>query len=723
MQAIEKEDYCKLTGTKYSFRQRSFILAILMVHLALWFATILNIPVVRQVLGFLYLTFVPGFVILRTLKIKRVGTVEMLLFSVGLSLAFVMFVGLLANEFLPYLGVHRPLSEFPITLILSGSVLLLCFLNFVVRKNCTPIFSNEKVFINTRSLVFLSLPFLSVVGVILTIAFESNFVMILVMMMALLVFLEVLLSRKFNFGIYPAALLGIATAFVLQKTLISSYIHGFDIHTEYYVFDVTMDLLRWIPITFPGTLTYSSFSSMLSTTVLPTLCSIFLGIEPTWVLRIVYPLIYSLVPIGMYQLHRTQVGKKVAFVSVFFYMANFDVFLQPTSNAKQMIAQLFYVLLFVALFSKKMNSGNMFICLILFSFGVVTSHYGTSYFILILIAIVWLWGRIHRENKRITAKLILLIFVMSFSWYIFAGTSGPFNKIVDVGRRIYFNFFEEFFSVESRGRLIRALIKESAPSFLHTISRMFFYITLFFISIGFLALLTRRAGRNFDREYRTILLCSEFILLLTIIVPGLGPSLETSRFYNLLLIFLAPLFVIGVGMFSKYLPRVKRKKATTFLILAIILPFFLFQTGIIYEIGGDPEPTTPSISIHRMGDVLYTNLGFVRESDVFASTWLSKNVNAIPRKIYSDTISEFYVLKSYGLIPSSYISRISNETSPTDGSYVYIATYYNGVVFVGISPMRAIDISNMTDFLPFSNMLYSNGLSELHYVPGNSTSQ
>jgi len=44
-----------------------------------------DVPVLRQVIGFVFLTFVPGLLILRILKIHRVSAVESLLYSVGLS--------------------------------------------------------------------------------------------------------------------------------------------------------------------------------------------------------------------------------------------------------------------------------------------------------------------------------------------------------------------------------------------------------------------------------------------------------------------------------------------------------------------------------------------------------------------------------------------------------------------------------------------------------------
>jgi len=69
-----------------------------------------DIPIARQVLGFCYFTFLPRFIILKLLKVNKLNKVETILFSVGLSIAFLMIVGLLINEFSFVLGFPQPLS-------------------------------------------------------------------------------------------------------------------------------------------------------------------------------------------------------------------------------------------------------------------------------------------------------------------------------------------------------------------------------------------------------------------------------------------------------------------------------------------------------------------------------------------------------------------------------------------------------------------------------------
>ena len=84
-----------------------------------------DVPGLRQIIGFIFLTFVPGILILRILKIHNVGLIESLLYSVGLSVAFVMFSGLFINFALPLVGISRPISVFPVATTLTIFTLIL----------------------------------------------------------------------------------------------------------------------------------------------------------------------------------------------------------------------------------------------------------------------------------------------------------------------------------------------------------------------------------------------------------------------------------------------------------------------------------------------------------------------------------------------------------------------------------------------------------------------
>jgi uncharacterized membrane protein len=80
-----------------------------------------DLVVLRQLVGFLFLVFVPGLLILRILKIHNIKFIECILYSVGLSIAFAMSLGVILNFILRPLGITHPIS---VLSIIIGIVIL-----------------------------------------------------------------------------------------------------------------------------------------------------------------------------------------------------------------------------------------------------------------------------------------------------------------------------------------------------------------------------------------------------------------------------------------------------------------------------------------------------------------------------------------------------------------------------------------------------------------------
>ena len=94
-----------------------------------------QIPILRQGFVFIFLTFISGFILLRIFRIHNLSNTESLLYSVGLSLAFLMFIGFSANMIYPMLGISKPFSIVSLMLTINTSLLLLCFLCYLSDKN------------------------------------------------------------------------------------------------------------------------------------------------------------------------------------------------------------------------------------------------------------------------------------------------------------------------------------------------------------------------------------------------------------------------------------------------------------------------------------------------------------------------------------------------------------------------------------------------------------
>ena len=80
-------------GTK-DFGHKQWFVFIILILLLTDLAILLNIPFLRQILGFIFLTILPGLLILQVLKLNKIGSTEKSVLLVGLSISFLMFFGL-----------------------------------------------------------------------------------------------------------------------------------------------------------------------------------------------------------------------------------------------------------------------------------------------------------------------------------------------------------------------------------------------------------------------------------------------------------------------------------------------------------------------------------------------------------------------------------------------------------------------------------------------------
>ncbi len=404
-----------------------------------------------------------------------------------------------------------------------------------------------------------------------------------------------------------------------------------------------------------------------------------------------------------------------------------------TSLTRQMIAELFYILLFLVLFRKNMDPKIKWIFLICFGFGLVVSHYAISYIFLFLVSLTWLFGKffMKNENLKISLAIVCFFFVLTFSWYTFVSPI-PSERLALEFDKWFRAIFSEFFASQSRGaEVLSGLGLSEAPSFYHYIGRMFQYVAELFILIGFVSLIRKRKKETFDSEYLLVTSLNMIILLMCIIIPNFASSLGMDRLYHVSLLFLSPLFFLGCKTFFANAINLKkeekRESYSSILILILLVTFFLFQVGFVYEITRDPVPSSISLSKYRMGDLPYDSdsIGLIHENDVFGAMWLSRYADVENTQTYSDTISKYHVLTSYSMIPNrDNIEVLSNTTfSVASGSYIYLRR--NNVINELISYWPSKNIQyNISEIPIFNNTLflnskvYSNSACEIyHFVP------
>jgi uncharacterized membrane protein len=677
-----------------------------------------DVPVARQVLGFVYFTFLPGVVFLKLLKLNELDGVETVLFSVGLSIAFLMIAGLFINEFSFLFGVSQPLSLVPLMIVLNSLILVSGVLVYL-KSEGVRIGRSEPIKMSPFALLFLFLPILSIVGAMYVNAYENNLLLVFMIIAISLLFVVGVISKKLlPSKLYPFAVLMITIAILYHSSLISNHICSFgsDAGPEYFLFKTTESDGYWNPTLFRD-LRYGRTNAMLSITILPTIYSNLLNIDPIWMFKLLFPLIFSLVPLGLYQIWHTYIGKKYAFISAFLFMAQSTFYTEMLGLNRQIVAELFFVLLLLVIVNKKVKPVNKTIFFMIFSFALVTSHYALAeiFLFFIFFTLVSLLVLKH-PGKNITITMIVFFFVAMFTWYIYTSGSTTFASFLEFGDYVY-RQLGDFFNPSARGQIIlRGLGLESPPTIWSALSRAFAYATQFLIVVGFIGLLTKRVKIDVEREYFLFSLLAMVFLAILILVPGLANTLNMTRFYHILLFFLAPFCAIGAEYIVKLVSKRENELAISTLLLIVLVPYILFQTGFVYEVTGSDSWSIP-LSKYRMPAVrLYSRYRYIDTYSAFGAQWFSKNVNVKHVQVYTDESNVFSSLSIYGLMHADYCSELTNTTMVVNNGVVYLSmvnVIHGTVVYRGFS-WNTSELSFTFDDL---NTVYSNGGSMVYKNP------
>jgi len=689
----------------------------------------IQIPIIRQLIGFVYLTFVPGFLIIRALKFNKFNCIETLLYSVGLSIATLMLIGLFINIFYPFFGIYKPISLLSLIVTFSIIVSILCIVCHYIDNN----YSNQSC-INLRnalspSVLFLCIiPFLAVFGTYLMNFHQNNFLLMFLIIM--IAFVAVLIGSGFISNVperlYPLAIFIISISLLYHSSLISTHLWGMDIQIAYYFSSLTISNSYWDP-TIP-----SNANALLSEVMLASIYSIICDMSLTWVFKIIYPFLFSFVPLGLYQLYREQIPNKIAFLSSFFFMSFFTFYTEMLQLPKQQIAELFVVLLLLLIMNKEINKVTRSVLLTVFAASLIVSHYGTSYIFLILLIIARtilalreisiskrLINRIcYRFNKciesytqkdgTISLTFILLFIVFAISWYLYIASCSVFNAIVFIAHNVISTIYTEFLNPEvSQSSYL--LFHITSP--LHNITKILHHITHVFILIGVISLVSPRRRFNFHMQYSVFSIAAFLILVSTILIPYFG--LGTPRLYHLLLIFLAPFCIVGGILFLEVIVKFLQyriKVQTSLMMLSTFFAiFFLFNSGFVYNIVGK-EIT--SISLNSP-----SQLDFPRFNDmeIVGSEWLLDNKESV-YPIYADMYRGLLFVRFgkefKGFSPSGF--------QLTEKCYVFFGTWnvlkgeivkwYRGKGMTGTA-----EYIESSSFVVNKNKIYDNGGVQVYH--------
>lgn len=409
---------------------------------ALLFITNSNYFQLLNIVGFSFLMLAPGGLTVLALGLKHLDFWGKLGLAVGISVLELMLVGLLINTVLPYLGVEQPLSGPIIFTAVSILTLVLLILNWMRWQEISVKVGNYIFFNSARDtlLAFFPMVFvlLSIFGAI-RLNNDGGNILTVVMLLAsgLYVFILVRFSKGTSAGVLPTALFFISLALLLMTSLRGWYITGHDVQREYMTFELAKNIGKWSMEAYKD-----AYNACLSITILPTIFYKLLNFYDPYVYKVFFQIIFAFVPSILYLIARRYVSELVALVSVIYFIA-FPTFFgdMPMLN-RQEIAFLFLTLMVYVLFESSVSKKLRRVIFLLFGFGVVVSHYSTTYSVIIILGfaafaypILWRCATYIREwnllphsiisefwpnnlgvKKMITIPMVVILAGMSFFW-------------------------------------------------------------------------------------------------------------------------------------------------------------------------------------------------------------------------------------------------------------------------------------------------------------------
>ena len=722
-------------------------------------AILLDIPFLRQILGFIFLTFLPGLLILQVLKLNKINYTEKFVLSIGLSISFSMLFGLLVNNLSLALGYETPLATIPLLISFNLAFIIMAIVGHTINK--TQIFSPANLNLSTSEKAFLIVPVLfpalSMFGMHVMNTTDNNIIlMLLLFLIPIYVVFVCIFNHKFSERLYPVVIFLISISLLLLLSLRSNHLLGCDTHLEYYFFQTTLNNLHW------SVFGHSTLDACLSTSLLPTIYHSLLNIPSEFLFKILYSLIYSISPLVIYVISKKYVGEMHAFLASCFFMFQQN-FLFTAWNARTNTAVLFFALAMMVLFSDKIDPLKKRILFILFMASCIVSHYSTSYIFFFIMLGVFVGMEIlskkYTAKKVVSLTIIILFFAFIFFWY---------SQVTEIAFNYGVNYIENtltslntFFIEESRRDNVQLLFGKGVEQRgIHSkITFVFTWLTFAVIGIGIITLIRRYKEMSFPElnfrkpdflkekfevgYFMTALACSA-LLVAFVALPVISKGYGIERLYAVAITILSVFFVIGGIILSKNLSFIKqtfkksliknlslKKKALLkkqkdkrretengwgnpssgwayLVILLVLIPYFFCVTAVTHQTFGVPG----SIILNSEGEPY--DLMYVHDQEIYGAKWL-KEYGGDNTKIYTDRYGGIR-LTSQGNIPPALTDGSSLTKHWTCKGYIYLR-YFNVVNGKLLGHEPAPVVHNLSDYshqFVGKNKIYANGGSEVY---------
>jgi len=682
----------------------------------------LELSLPRQIIGFICLIIVPGLLIFRVLGLRASNVFEAILYCVGLSISFLYILGLCVNFSLPLIGVSEPLSTLPLATALSLCVILLMVLGSRYRPGYSVMTLNCPIPFKQFYMFFILL--FTVLGTFIYNNSDNYFLFHI--LFAIIIILSVYSIFKGPSKIdYTLAIYIISISLLFYKSLIGTTLWGWDIHEEYYFAELTRSGSIWNPSI------NNSMNSILSVTMLPTMFANICDMDIIWIFKIFYPLIFALIPIGLYLIVKRQMDERIAFLSCLFLISQQYFYGGALYVCRQQIAELFFILLLLIIIDRDMNKVSRSIMLIAFSFSLVVSHYSTVLIYAFLLIPSWLVYVI-LENHKIDTYLRrrfsgnrffsgdgssassylfstyypLFIVVVLFGWYMMVSNSSVLISITEIGRTFSIESLSNLLSSDSTGGVDILLTKTPLT---RTITKGLYIICEISIAAGLLYAVFMSNNCRINRFFCIFALADFGLSFASMAVPYFT-FIDTPRMLHLTSLALAPFCIIGFVAISRNIYWFSSNYQRTLILVSCFMSvFLLFNCGSIYDIVDKDN----SYIIVDPDNAYFTPI------EIQGAQWIGSR--AVSPSLYVDYLSKWAMAEFYEI---RLLKEFTGDTMDIGkDSYIYLSSYnINNQIredrWVGqhhVYVVVPLEGSIFSRTISNANLVFQNGGSSIYY--------
>ncbi|MCW3132487.1 MAG: DUF2206 domain-containing protein [Candidatus Methanospirare jalkutatii] len=684
--------------------------------------------ILRQIVSFICLFFIPGFLLLHLFKVKNtVDNVETILYSLGLSFFFIISLGTLINFIHPLVGFY-PFSKQSIIITSAVAISILCIIFWKYgNKRDIEITAN----FNYVTLFLSLLPFLAILGTFYLYYFSSNHLILFLFLFTSITPLIVAI-KGLPKDVYPLAIWLIALSLVFYNSLFGHYMRPTDNICEFYLLQNVLHNGIW-DITIPD-----EINAMPGVMVTLPIYSLISGLSLVHIYKIVVPLLSSFIPVGLYKTYEKKFGNKIAFLSSFFFLSMFNFFTWSSITMKMVSSGIFLSLLILLIVDDEIDIRNRKILELFFAFSLIGSHYGTSYIfmfaliacLIILIIASRLTG-IDRKCCYIAPNFVVFYITLVISWYMYTARAVSFEAIVLIGRNFVNSLTAEF--IFPKRFYTTQILLSKLPEYLE-ITKYLYIVSFALMCIGVASALWDTLRERKIDEY--MLLSISFLFFLLVSHVAGGTQYGGGRAWVISGYFLAPFVVIGCINFLKILKIVSNFdldiiKNGTKIAGIFLCVFFLFNSGFAaeviwnYNIGASIYVSAPRITkVGSIEEKEYFYRVYLSDTNIYSSKWLSENMGE--GMIFTGAHG-YYLLYLVGLTRHSegvgkpIVFDLTDKAKFSRNSYVYLTkfTTETGKIQRIYSKMHFFpnffDIGRIFEQLNSANKIYTNGGSEIYY--------